>query len=417
MTGIRTAIRNWCSSRHITLIGESNQTSRASAKAREDKQAAEYVERLRRALTELGSAYQLLLEQIEARLLLSRSTSSRSGAADDSEADSRPRYVLGSVPGGRSSEWRDSESNRGHYDFQSRIKGDRETRRFAGRSRIAPFDGCPQITGDVWGFWVWMAICPQNLPRPRRYVRTGARRQEVAGVPRIAGVLHATCSAGETRRAAAALLSAREGPPRVRPNARPAMSGWGQAGRLVSDRRGALSAVRPAGRKRHRARNHAAPTNGQPRSLKRPQERPGTSSCPRSPHHRSGRCALTHGPNAGFCVARTIFTSAPPMALPIPQNTAIVKALLNEAPPISSAAKTITATPQRSITSRMRFVASMCRDGRSTERGLSCTRLHPPVNPRILPQLLHRMRRPIHQMHRQPQRLQHHLRRHQRRHK
>jgi hypothetical protein len=64
MTGIRTAIRNWCSSRHITLIGESNQTSRASAKAREDKQAAEYVERLRRALTELGSAYQLLLEQI-----------------------------------------------------------------------------------------------------------------------------------------------------------------------------------------------------------------------------------------------------------------------------------------------------------------------------------------------------------------
>ncbi len=37
---------------------------RAGVKAREEKQAVEYVERLRRALTELGSAYQLLLEQI-----------------------------------------------------------------------------------------------------------------------------------------------------------------------------------------------------------------------------------------------------------------------------------------------------------------------------------------------------------------
>ncbi len=37
---------------------------RADGEASEDKQAAEYVERLRRALTELGAAYQLLLEQI-----------------------------------------------------------------------------------------------------------------------------------------------------------------------------------------------------------------------------------------------------------------------------------------------------------------------------------------------------------------
>jgi hypothetical protein len=58
--------------------------------------------------------------------------------------------------------------------FRKRTGGGPETSRFAGCYRVALFDGCPWITGDICGFWVWMPICSQNPPKgPDEPIRHG----------------------------------------------------------------------------------------------------------------------------------------------------------------------------------------------------------------------------------------------------